>query len=196
MIPKYEITDIQHPENPKLFRIRALRDTQLALVNAGALGGYVENENNLSQKGDCWIGVYARVYENSQIYGNAQIYGNSQVSGNTRIFGEAQIYGRARVFDDSQIFGEAKIYNTAWVSGDARISGNVQVSGDVHVRGDIILIEDMRILGSRGIIITSPDQIYYADGVTAYFNLNGELTVNGSSPDIEHHKMLARLKLS
>ncbi len=206
MARKYEITDIQHPGNPKLFRIRALRDIPLAIVNAGDLGGYVENENNLSQEDDCWIGMHARVYENAKIYENAQIYGNTLVYGNTRIFSEAQIAGnakvfgeaqicdRVRVFDKSQIFENAKIYNTAWLSGDAQVSGNAQVSGDVHIRGDTILIEDMRISGGR-CVITSLDQIYYADGVTAYFDLNGLLRVNGNAHNIEHHETLARLKL-
>ncbi len=43
--------------------------------------------------------------------------------------------------------------------------------------------------------ITRSDQIYYVDEVMAYFDVNHVLRVNGTSPDIEHHKTLARLKL-
>ena len=47
---KYEITDIAHPDNPKLHRIRALTDVG-ADVHKGDFGGYVETEDNLDQEG-------------------------------------------------------------------------------------------------------------------------------------------------
>lgn len=41
---KYEITDIAHPDNPKLHRIRALTDVGTD-VHKGDLGGFVETED-------------------------------------------------------------------------------------------------------------------------------------------------------
>ena len=52
---KYEITDITHPGNPKLHRIRALVDIPMYGVKAGDLGGYIEKEDNLSQYDNCWV---------------------------------------------------------------------------------------------------------------------------------------------
>ena len=52
---KYEITDIAHPDNPKLHRIRALTDVGTD-VHKGDLGGFVETEDNLDQEGFAWIG--------------------------------------------------------------------------------------------------------------------------------------------
>lgn len=46
---KYEITDIAHPDNPKLHRIRAVTDLTEDLL-AGMLGGYVESYDNLDQE--------------------------------------------------------------------------------------------------------------------------------------------------
>ena len=42
---KYEITDIAHPDNPKLHRIRALMDLT-ENIHAGDLGGFVETEDS------------------------------------------------------------------------------------------------------------------------------------------------------
>ena len=75
---KYEITDIKHPGNPNLRRIRALKD--FANVEAGDLGGWIENEGNLSQDGVCWI------YENAQVYGSAQVYENARICGNAWVY--------------------------------------------------------------------------------------------------------------
>lgn len=51
---KYEITEITHPKYPWLHRIRA-RCQVNEQVGPGALGGYVQTEDNLSQDGTCWI---------------------------------------------------------------------------------------------------------------------------------------------
>ena len=56
----------------ELYRIRALRS--FSDVTEGTLGGYIQQESNLSQEGDCWI------------------YGDAQVCGNAQVFGDAAIY--------------------------------------------------------------------------------------------------------
>ena len=47
---KYEITDIAHPDNPKLHRIRALTDLTEDVL-AGMLGGYVESYDTSTKRG-------------------------------------------------------------------------------------------------------------------------------------------------
>jgi len=75
---KYEITDIQHPKNPKLRRIRALVAVGLS-VAAGDLGGYVEKQENLSQEGNAWVSGDAQVFGNAQVYGDARVMWFSKV---------------------------------------------------------------------------------------------------------------------
>ncbi len=52
----------------------------------------------------------------------------------------------------------------------------------------------MKVLGEC--YIRSPDQIYYVDGVTAYFGERKTLHVNGTRKHKAHHETLARLKLA
>jgi len=116
---KYELTEemIMTNGNRNLYRIRALKD--FGSVKAGDLGGYVESENNLSQKGDCWI------------YGSARVYGSASVSGSARVSGSAQVYGSARVS------------GSTWVSDFARVSGSAAVFGDSRINGTSILFENI-----------------------------------------------------
>lgn len=51
MTDKYEITDEAHPYSPALKRIRALRGIKQYGIKKGDLGGFIESEYNLSQKG-------------------------------------------------------------------------------------------------------------------------------------------------
>ena len=60
---KYEITDIAHPDNPNLHRIRAVTDLTEDVL-AGMLGGYVESYDNLDQEGRAWISADAIACEN------------------------------------------------------------------------------------------------------------------------------------
>ena len=67
-----------------LHRIRAL--ISFGDVDAGDLGGWIANEDNLSQEGLSWVSGDARVYSNARVYGDARVYGNAWVSGDADIF--------------------------------------------------------------------------------------------------------------
>lgn len=61
---KYTLTDnCILFEGTKLYQIKALKT--FGDVNKGDLGGYVEDESNLSQENLCWIYDYAKVSGNA-----------------------------------------------------------------------------------------------------------------------------------
>ena len=49
-------------------------------VDPGEIGGWIENENNLSVSGDAWVYDDAMVYGNAKVYGDAEVYGDASVS--------------------------------------------------------------------------------------------------------------------
>lgn len=55
----------------QLFRIRATKD--FSDVKIGDLGGFVQNESNLSHKGNCWIYDESKVYDRAIVKGNVKI---------------------------------------------------------------------------------------------------------------------------
>ena len=106
---KFELTtDSIDVNGVKLFRIKSLVD--FGDVKAGAIGGYVEREENLSQNGNAWV------------YGNARVYGDAWVYGNARVYGNAEVYDNARVYGNACVYGEAWVHGNAWVHGDAEVS--------------------------------------------------------------------------
>jgi hypothetical protein len=77
---KYELTDeTKVIDGHILYRIRALKS--LPYVQRGALGGFVESEENLSQEGTCWV------------YDHAMVYQNAKVKDDSRICDFAKVYG-------------------------------------------------------------------------------------------------------
>jgi len=72
---KYKLGE-KHPEK-ELYRVVALKD--FGDVTAGDVGGWVEAEENLSQKDSAWV------------YGDAEVFGYAEVSGDSRIYGDSRV---------------------------------------------------------------------------------------------------------
>ena len=149
---KYELTEETiNVFGKTLHRIRATRD--FSNVHAGDLGGFIENELNLSHDRDTWV------------YGNAWAYGEARVYGNALVGGDARVSGKARVGGDARVEGNALVSGNARVGGNALVSGNARVYGEARVKGprDIYWIS---CIGSR-------------DGTTTFFrNANNGISVS------------------
>ena len=78
MEKKYELTDeILEVGGRVLHRINALRN--FGNIKQGEIGGWIENEDNLSHCGDCWVYGDAKVLGNAKVLGDAEVYGNAEV---------------------------------------------------------------------------------------------------------------------
>ncbi|MHA1685242.1 MAG: hypothetical protein ACTSYD_02415 [Candidatus Heimdallarchaeaceae archaeon] len=177
---KYELTNIIKILGTSiLHRIRALKS--FGEVKKGELGGWIEKESNLSQKGLAWVFpssiVYqnarvcddAKIKENSIIYGNARVCGTAFVTGHSEIFGNAKVisaiifdhakiyqsakvYSYAEVSEGSEIFGNAKVYGSASIYGQSKIYGNAKVHGRAVVRDASEVFGTAEICGDTWVI--------------------------------------------
>ena len=117
---KYEITEITHPKYPWLHRIRA-RCQVNEQDGPGALGGYVQTEDNLSQDGTCWIYDQAICCEEAVVEDDGRMFDGAVARGSALISGDARMFERAVAEGNSSFFsGELK--------EDARLSGNAVVN--------------------------------------------------------------------
>lgn len=171
---KYELLkdDCINYKGRTLYRIIALRD--FSNVKAGDVGGYVQSEDNLSHKGDCWVYYNAKVFNNAKIHDNARIYGNAQIYGDAEVFGYAHIFGNAKIYDEAGIFDNATVFENARVCNNARIKCNARVYGDAKIERDTIIGQistpykkvfqyqcEKRVLTA---ILTEDNQIFYSIG--------------------------------
>ena len=160
---KFELSDVTKKINGvTLYRIRALRTIGIGTTKANDLGGWIEKESNLSQRGSSWVHdnaqVYgdarvfgdaqvfgrAKVYGNAKVYGsNAQVYGNAVVNGNAKVYGNAWVHDNAQVYGDAEVNGRAEVNGDAWVYGNAKVYGNAVVNGDAQVRGHKVIKENI-----------------------------------------------------
>ena len=99
---KYELTEETKVIGGKtLFRIRALRS--FGDIKAGDLGGFIENERNLSHGGNAWVGANAKVGGNAKVSDNVRVGGYAWVEDNAQVGGDAWVCGYARVNGDGLI---------------------------------------------------------------------------------------------
>ena len=158
---KYEITEIAHEKYPFLHCIRALRDTG-SEVKAGALGGFVESEDNLSfaSGDDAWIFDDAIVCNDAYVDKGSYLRGNAIACGHAYVSRGTLLAGHARAEDGAYIRG-AVLTDHARASGFAVIvynqdSGGVpmlsgqsavygRVSGDVRLTGTALVISGEEI---------------------------------------------------
>ena len=129
MEKKYKLTEETiNVDGRTLHRIEALRD--FGNVKKGDKGGFIENENNLTQYGKCWV------YDNAEVSGYAIVHDNATVSGNAKVSGNAMVYENAKVYGDAKVSGNAIVY------GDAEVCGKAEVCDKAIVCGNAIIAND------------------------------------------------------
>lgn len=167
---KYKIRkDLSYTfDGHKLYRIEALKD--FGNVKKGSVGGFIENEKNLSQEGNCWI------YLDGKSYGNAKVFGNAVIDG------FAQVCDNAMVFENAQVRGYSKIKNNARVFNNARIEGNSMVKDNAQVYGNSILLENAQVCDNanlRGTCLVRDNAIVCGDADIyefVHFNNDAKIT--------------------
>lgn len=147
---KYELTGksitLHRRDGTKgeLFQIRALKDIVSPVyvtIGKGAIGGYIEDESNLSQDGGCWIYSDAAVFGHSKISENARICTGARII-NSTIDGDVIIQATNLVeIRDSEIHGTAKVYcGTSYVDTRIRINRS-KISGNALIKSTGAVIE-------------------------------------------------------
>lgn len=137
MDKKYELlkNDCVFHGTTVLYRIKALKD--FADVKEGDLGGYIESEDNLSQKDNCWVyGEHCKVMELAYICDNARVYDHTTI-------GEHAIIGDNTIVKDwAKVMGNTLICGDATIKGVSLIAGNVTLRGNNTVIGNTVRLTD------------------------------------------------------
>ena len=171
MEKKYKLTEETiNVDGRTLYRIEAL--TYFGDVKQGDKGGFIENENNLTQYGKCWVydnaevSGYAMVHNNATVSGNAKVSGNAIIHEDAKVYGDAKVSGNAAVFGDTEIYdnaevhGDAMVYENAKIYGNAKVSGNAAVFGDAEVCGKAEVCDNAEIRGNA-IVANDSDYIVF-----------------------------------
>lgn len=167
MDKKYELIE---SDLEGFYRIKALRS--FGDVKKGDIGGYVENEHNLSHTGACWIYDNARVCDNATVRNNAIIYDNATIYGNTMVYNSAMVYGNAKIYANTQIYGNAMVHDNALIYGNVKIHGTSVIEGNAYIRNDVEIQEGRHI----GRVTENFQSILYIQGkkrmMTVYKDIN------------------------
>lgn len=152
---KYELTaESKEYGGRKLFRIKAL--VSFGNVKKGELGGWIEEEQNLSHFGNAWVGGNARVYDKARVWEDAQVYDDAVVFGNVWISDKAQVCGHAKVHGDVWVCGNAFVCYSAQVCDNALVCGDAFVSNEAQICGNARICGKAKICGYKDYIVIGP----------------------------------------
>lgn len=164
---KYELIPVTHG-GTKRYRIKAT--ASFSNVKKGQVGGFVDSELNLSQKGNCWIYDDAIVFEHGYVGGDAKVmdsamvYDNAEVSGSAIVQDEAEVYGNAVVTDQANVYQWAKVSDKAFVGNKSQVYGNARVYGEAKVTGKASVKDRAEVYGKAKItdngIVSGNSEIY------------------------------------
>jgi len=129
---KYELSSKEEiPElDEKFYRIKALKNFTShhgREVEIGDIGGFVEGEENLSQRGYSWI------FDDAIVFEHAEAYGDSVVEGRAQVFGSAEIQDSARISEEAQVYDDAVVRSNGVVEGDGEVFGDAIVRKNGYV---------------------------------------------------------------
>jgi carbonic anhydrase/acetyltransferase-like protein (isoleucine patch superfamily) len=125
----------------KLYRIEALKD--FLEVKIGQKGGWVQQESNLAQEGNCWLYDDAKVWDDAKVSNDAYMCGRSQAHGFAKIQDQATMHDDATIWERAKLTGKAKaswrtrIYDYAYVGDNAQISDCAMIGGGAHITADV-----------------------------------------------------------
>lgn len=123
MTRKYEFTGLTREfDGRTLHQIRAARPLELSGVEVGEVGGWIEQESNLSHAGDCWV------YPEAYIMENAVVEGDCRISDRAVVRGRAHLSGFILAEHDSQVLDDAVIENVCRLMGDTVIYGAAHIA--------------------------------------------------------------------
>ena len=192
---KYELTDItMRYEGRTLYRIRALKD--FADVKKGKLGGWVQTEDNLSQKGNCWIYNNAKCMDNARMYDNSTMFDRSEMHDNTimydysrmldytTMYGNSEMHDYSKMCDNSEMHEGSKMYNNSIISEHGEMWKNGVLDGDKNLYGKLVSKVD------KFIDVINPRQGRIVTGVLK----NGEILYNvGCQNEITKETFIDRI---
>lgn len=131
-----------------LYRIKALKDfvtTDGSLIHKDDLGGYVQSEANLDQKGNSWIFKGAMALDDSRVKDDAQLHHDALIKDNAVIKNQASAHNNVKITGHACVSQEAVITRNAQITNHATVCGKAFVTGDAMVGGYATITDTAKV---------------------------------------------------
>lgn len=113
-----------------LYRIKYLMDIPHANVKAGTIGGWLESESNLSQKGQCCVLDNAVVMDNAVVRGEfVTVSGIATIDCNAIVEGYATTIKHSTLISDNAKVVNSICEHTSCVCGDSEVINSMCQEG-------------------------------------------------------------------
>ena len=114
-----------------LYRIKALKTfttTSGDIIRKSDLGGYVQSEKNLDQKGNSWIFKGAMALDDSRVKDDAQLHHDALIKDNAVIENKASAHNNVTIVGHAHVSEQAVITRNAQITNHATVTKNKEIS--------------------------------------------------------------------
>lgn len=118
-------------------RIIAARN--FGAVRKGDHGGFIEDTQNLSHAGNCWVADNAVAAGKSRVTGNAVLQDHAILDDYASVTDDAVVFENAEIREDDFVYGFARVGGDAFVTGFSKISGYSKILCHAFVFGNATL---------------------------------------------------------
>lgn len=143
---KYELTNKKTDYwGSTLYRIRALID--FANVKAGDIGGWIEKEDNLSHRDNCWVYGNGIVCDNGLVRDNGMVCDNGIVCDNGVVCDNGLVGGCGIVCDGGVVCENGLVRDNGKVYDNGMVFGNGIVCDNGLVRDNGVVCDNGMVYG-------------------------------------------------
>lgn len=145
-------------ENKTYFLHQLIAAKDFGNIKKGDLGGFIENEENLSQEGSCWVAQNACVFNRAKVVDNAYVCGASLIGDDSIVSGYSTITGSSKILNFSLI-ENTKVVSSVIISSIIKKSKIIE-SGIINSQINTIIASNKSFI-FNGRIESSEDYLYY-----------------------------------
>jgi UDP-3-O-[3-hydroxymyristoyl] glucosamine N-acyltransferase len=113
------------PDGRKVQRIQAVRS--FGTIKQGTIGGFIEEDENLSHYGNCWIADNAIAAGESRVRQNALLKNRARIDDRVLVSDSSTIQEEAVLRDDVFVYGNAVVGFKSFLAGTATVCGHAIV---------------------------------------------------------------------
>jgi UDP-3-O-[3-hydroxymyristoyl] glucosamine N-acyltransferase len=113
------------PDGRKVQRIQAVRS--FGTIKQGTIGGFLEDDDNLSHYGNCWIADNAMASGESRVRQNALLKNRARIDDRVIVSDSSTIQDGAVLHDDVFVYGNAVVGSQSFLAGTATVCGHTMV---------------------------------------------------------------------
>lgn len=172
--------------------VDGVRVYRIMRVSDGSLGGYLESDYNLSQHGNCWVGIGSCVMGNARVVCDAVVEDGAMVSGSAIVGKQTRLRGNTTVSDNAIVALNTTYEVIGTENNEVLIGGKAIVCGHLNLERPLRICDNAFVCGTTHLnapYVVKSDLAWYCHVELGMGGTICDSTISGESIVLDHAKV-------